>query len=300
MLFYLHTFFTNGIWLTVISLLTLAWLFSVRELWYRWRFIIGKPPQFRRKKFRWKFWLRKKATATEINEPVTILNFPRRGGWLLVLIFLLYLQFRIQTPALTAVAAALILLIFQLRRIARKIERRIIDPELPGGKLRKLKRVIYSVVRAIPFIRPPRPQVRALHGVDLEFGQGMFGLLGPNGAGKTTLMRIIVGVLESDRGSIKINARHLKEHREAFHGAIGYLPQDFGLYENMTPWEYLNYHALTNGIYEHSTRQELIENFARRRLVGTARRQDQNVSGGMKRASASRNAAALAANHRRR
>jgi len=283
MLFYLHTFFTSGIWLTVISLFTLAWLFSVRELWYRWRFVIGKPPKFRRKKLRWKFWSKKKEAATAINEPVTILNFPRHGGWLLVLIFLLYLQFRIQLPALTAVATVLSLLIFQLRRIARKIERRIIDPELPSGKLRKLKRVIYSVVRAIPFIRPPRPQVRALHGVDLEIGQGMFGLLGPNGAGKTTLMRIIVGVLERDRGSIKINERHLAEHREAFHGAIGYLPQDFGLYENMTPLEYLNYHALTNGIYEQSTRQELIEKLLNG--VGLWERRDDKIktfSGGMK------------------
>ncbi len=217
------------------------------------------------------------------DEPVTVLSFPRRGGWLLVLLFLLYLQFRIQSPALTSVAVVLALLLFQLRRIARKIEQGVIDPELPTGRLRKIKRVIYSVVRVIPFIKPPRPQVRALHGVDLEIGQGMFGLLGPNGAGKTTLMRIIVGVLEADRGSIKINERHLAEHREAFHGAIGYLPQDFGLYENMTPLEYLNYHALTNGIYEQSKRHELIEKLLDG--VGLWERRDDKIktfSGGMK------------------
>jgi len=217
------------------------------------------------------------------NEPATILNFPRRGGWLLVLLFLLYLQLRIQVPWLTAVAAVLALLLFQLRRIASKIEKGLINPELPAGRLRKIKRGIYTLVRAIPFIRPPRPQVRALYGVDLEIGQGMFGLLGPNGAGKTTLMRIIVGVLERDRGSIKINERHLAEHREAFHGAIGYLPQDFGLYENMTPLEYLNYHALTNGIYEQTTRQELIEKLLNG--VGLWERRDDKIktfSGGMK------------------
>jgi ABC-type multidrug transport system ATPase subunit len=286
-LFYLHTFFTNGFWLTILSVLTLAWLFGARALWYRWRFVIGKPPQIRRKKFRWKFWPRKKNTSNEnaakTDEPATILNFPKRGGALLVLLFLAYLQFRIQLPALTTVATVVALLLFQLRRIARKIERGVIDPELPTGRLRKLKRVIYSVVRVIPFIRPPRPRVRALHGVDLEIGQGMFGLLGPNGAGKTTLMRIIVGVLEADRGSIKINERHLAEHREAFHGAIGYLPQDFGLYENMTPVEYLNYHALTNGIYEQSTRQALIEKLLEG--VGLWERRDDKIktfSGGMK------------------
>lgn len=60
LLFYLHTFFTNPIWLTILSLLTLGWLFGVRELYYRWRFVVGKPPQIRQKKLNWKFWSRKK------------------------------------------------------------------------------------------------------------------------------------------------------------------------------------------------------------------------------------------------
>ncbi|MDZ7290692.1 MAG: efflux RND transporter permease subunit [candidate division KSB1 bacterium] len=282
LLIYLHTFFTNGFWLTILSLLTLAWLFGARELWYRWRFVIGKPPQFHRKNRKWKFWSKKKNSPVR-DESVTFLNFPRRGGAWLVLLFLVYLQLRINSPALTTAATLVILLLYQLRRIAQKIENGIINPELPTGKLRKVKRVIYTIVRAIPFIRPPRPQVRALHGVNLEIGQGMFGLLGPNGAGKTTLMRIIVGVLEPDRGSIKINDRKLAEHREAFHGAIGYLPQDFGLYENMTPVEYLNYHALTNGIYEPERRKELIENLLQ--SVGLWERRDDKIktfSGGMK------------------
>ncbi|MFQ5772333.1 MAG: ATP-binding cassette domain-containing protein, partial [bacterium] len=70
---------------------------------------------------------------------------------------------------------------------------------------------------------------------------------------------------------------------ETFHGAIGYLPQDFGLYENMTPLEYLNYYALTNGIYEPKRRQELIENIVR--SVGLWQRRNHKVktfSGGMK------------------
>ncbi|MCG8553923.1 MAG: ATP-binding cassette domain-containing protein, partial [Proteobacteria bacterium] len=105
----------------------------------------------------------------------------------------------------------------------------------------------------------------------------------PNGAGKTTLMRILVGVLEENRGSITINSSKLSEHRETFHGAIGYLPQDFGLYENMTPLEYLHYHALTNGIYKPEGRTKLIENIVK--SVGLWERRDDKVktfSGGMK------------------
>ena len=67
-------------------------------------------------------------------------------------------------------------------------------------------------------------------------------------------------LIEIDRRNIKINDLKLSKHRETFHGAIGYLPQDFGLYENMTPVEYLHYFALTNAIYESDSRKELIEN----------------------------------------
>ncbi|MCL4708521.1 efflux RND transporter permease subunit [bacterium] len=286
LIFYLHTFFTSGFWLIILSMVTLAWLFGVRELYYRWRFVAGRPPQAQPRIFRWKFWSRRKASAVEpdrATQPATILNLTRRGGVWLVLLFLIYLQWRVQTPAVTVIAAVVALLIFVLRRIAKKIETGLINPELPQGKFRKPKRMLYAIVRALPYIRPPRPQVRALTGVDLEIGQGMFGLLGPNGAGKTTLMRLIVGVLEANHGSIKINDRLLSQHREAFHGAIGYLPQDFGLYENMTPLDYLNYHALTNGIYEQATRHELIEKLLQG--VGLWERRDDKIktfSGGMK------------------
>ena len=165
----------------------------------------------------------------------------------------------------------------------QKIQDGRINPELPVGKLRRTKRVIYSIIKKIPIIRPPQPQVHALRSVNLEIKKGMFGLLGPNGAGKTTLMRILVGVLEQNRGSIKINGLDLDEHRETFHGSIGYLPQEFGLYENMTPLEYLNYFAITNGIYEKQDREHRIENILR--SVGLWERRDDKVktfSGGMK------------------
>ena len=181
-------------------------------------------------------------------EPATPLQFQRRGTAWLVLFFLVYLFVRagVQDPGLFAPLVLITFFLAWSNRVARKIEKGIIDPEQPKGKFRKIKRGLYTMVRNIPVIRPPKNQVVALHGVDLEIGKGMFGLLGPNGAGKTTLMRILVGVLDENRGSIKINDLNLSEHRETFHGAIGYLPQDFGLHENMTPLEYLNYHALNN------------------------------------------------------
>ncbi len=55
LLIYLHTFFSSGFWLTVLSLLTLAWLFGVRELYYRWRFVNGRPPRRSQRSWRKRF-----------------------------------------------------------------------------------------------------------------------------------------------------------------------------------------------------------------------------------------------------
>lgn len=287
LMIYLHLFFDNGFWLTVLSILSMVWLSAARDLWYRWRFVLGRPPHTKSKSFRLKLFERKKPTHNDVSNTtsanISPLNFPKRGTIWFVLIFLIYLQIRVETPGFTVTMVILILVLWKFAQIARKIEQGRIDPELPEGRFRKIKHGIYTVVKYIPFIRPPKKQVVALHGVDLEIEQGMFGLLGPNGAGKTTLMRILVGVLNADRGSVKINERNLSEHRETFHGAIGYLPQDFGLYENMTPLEYLNYHALTNGIYEPEGRNELIANILK--SVGLWQRRHDKVksfSGGMK------------------
>jgi ABC-type multidrug transport system ATPase subunit len=214
---------------------------------------------------------------------ITPFSFPRRGGLAVVILAAIYLEIRIGAIALTVIFVIVAFLLYRLYLIGRKIERGEINAELPAGRLRKIKRGIYSLVKLVPVIRPPRPTVVALQGVDLEIEQGMFGLLGPNGAGKTTLMRSIVGVLEPDRGSVKINGRDLAEHRNIFHGAIGYLPQDFGLYENMTPFEYLNYHATVNGIYDVQKRHELIHRLLEG--VGLEDRKHSKIktfSGGMK------------------
>ena len=61
-------------------------------------------------------------------------------------------------------------------------------------------------------------------------------LLGPNGAGKSTLMRIICGILEQSYGSIWINGLDTRIYREELQSLIGFLPQEFGTYENMSSW----------------------------------------------------------------
>jgi ABC-type multidrug transport system ATPase subunit len=93
----------------------------------------------------------------------------------------------------------------------------------------------------------------------MKIGTGMFGLLGPNGAGKTTLMRIICGIFEQSYGKIFINGLDTQKYREELQGLIGYLPQEFGTYENMSAWNYLDYQSILKGIADKDTREKRIE-----------------------------------------
>jgi ABC-type multidrug transport system ATPase subunit len=87
----------------------------------------------------------------------------------------------------------------------------------------------------------------------------MFGLLGPNGAGKTTLMRILCGILDQSYGKIWINGHDTTLRREELQGLIGYLPQAFGTYENMTPYEFLDYQAILRKISNKDQREERVQ-----------------------------------------
>lgn len=127
------------------------------------------------------------------------------------------------------------------------------------GQFGALRRATYRLVQSIPIIGKKNKPFRALHGVSLEIKTGMFGLLGPNGAGKSTLMRIICGIFEQSYGKIFINGIDTQEKREELQGLIGYLPQEFGAYESMSSWNYLNYMALLKGLKDPEQRAERLE-----------------------------------------
>jgi len=81
----------------------------------------------------------------------------------------------------------------------------------------------------------------------------------PNGAGKSTLMRIICGILDPSYGKITINGIDVQEKREELQGLIGYLPQEFGMYENMTAHDFLNYMGILKKLYDEKERQKRVE-----------------------------------------
>lgn len=89
---------------------------------------------------------------------------------------------------------------------------------------------------------------RALRRVNLVVGGGMFGLLGPNGAGKTTLMRILATLLKPTSGTAMVDGLDVQRDKRAIRERLGYLPQEYGLYPNLTAYEFMDYMAHLQGI----------------------------------------------------
>src|SRR4051794_38228537 len=85
--------------------------------------------------------------------------------------------------------------------------------------------------------------VRALDDLSLTIDTGMFGLLGANGAGKTTLMRVLAGLLRPTTGRVRVGDHDLAtpHGRHAVTRVLGYLPQDLGLYPDLTARQFLDY-----------------------------------------------------------
>jgi len=125
--------------------------------------------------------------------------------------------------------------------------------------------------------------VAALQGVDLDVPGGMFGLLGPNGAGKSTLMRILAGLLEPTSGRFALDGEDYTGRPEAVWPKLGYLPQEFGFYPNLTGERMLDYLLRLKGVTApgglKALRGELLE---RVNLAFAAKRKVKGYSGGMK------------------
>lgn len=100
---------------------------------------------------------------------------------------------------------------------------------------------------------------RALDGVDLEIGKGMFGLLGPNGAGKSTLMRLIATLQAPTSGSIRFGDVDVVAEPEKLRRTLGYLPQDFGVYPRVSAVDLLDHMAVLKGIAGKGERKDTVE-----------------------------------------
>jgi ABC-type multidrug transport system ATPase subunit len=101
--------------------------------------------------------------------------------------------------------------------------------------------------------------VKALDNLNLEINSGMFGLLGPNGAGKSSLMRTIATLQKPDSGSIEFEGINVLEDNISLRKILGYLPQEFGVYPNMSAETLLDYFARLKGISSSSERKTLVK-----------------------------------------
>ncbi len=98
-------------------------------------------------------------------------------------------------------------------------------------------------------------ELHALAGLDLHVEEGtVYGFIGPNGAGKTTTMRILTTLLQPTSGTARIAGHDVWEERDYVRSLIGYLPDDFGVYRDMTCTEYLHFFAAAYGLPEDGRR----------------------------------------------
>jgi ABC-type multidrug transport system ATPase subunit len=102
-----------------------------------------------------------------------------------------------------------------------------------------------------------RGGVFGLQGVSLDLGPGMLGLLGPNGAGKSTLMRILATITRPSAGRVLWDGEDVARRPDALRQVLGYLPQDFGVYPNLNPVEFLHLIAAAKGLDGRAARQRI-------------------------------------------
>ena len=89
----------------------------------------------------------------------------------------------------------------------------------------------------------------ALSGLDMEVEEGaLYGFVGPNGAGKTTAIRIITGLLKADEGTVMIGGKDAFLYSGQVKNEFGYVPDEFGLYDNLKVWEYMDFFASCYGL----------------------------------------------------
>jgi ABC-type multidrug transport system ATPase subunit len=203
--------------------------------------------------------------------------------WGFPLLNLILFKIRWDNTILVVFIAIFWYLVLGIYAISEKIHKEKINIYRLTGKFIKFKSAIFRIVIAIPLIGRRKKPFRALDGVTLKIEKGMFGLLVPNGAGKTTLMRIICGILEQSYGKVTINGFDTQEKREELQGLIGYLPQEFGMYENMTAYEFLNYQAMLKNILDKDKREEMVNYVLESvHMIEHKNQKISSYSGGMK------------------
>ena len=124
--------------------------------------------------------------------------------------------------------------------------------------------------------------VWALRDFRLTLTPGVLGLLGPNGAGKSTLMRILATITRPTQGRVLWNGHDIVARPDPLRRVLGYLPQDFGVYPNLTATEFLEYLAAVRGLEARAARARIHQLLELVNLTEVRRRPLGGFSGGMR------------------
>lgn len=124
-------------------------------------------------------------------------------------------------------------------------------------------------------------ETEAVRKFNYTFENGVYGLLGENGAGKTTLMRLICGILQPTMGTITCDSIPIVEMGAEYRKLLGYLPQDFGYYENFTALRFMKYMAALKGLPKEYAETRVTELLDLVNLTGVKNKKLKTYSGGM-------------------
>jgi ABC-2 type transport system ATP-binding protein len=139
------------------------------------------------------------------------------------------------------------------------------------------------LIETVGLTKQYRKAVFALNGLDLCIPNGqMYGLLGPDGAGKTTTLRILATVLDATSGQTRIGGYDIRRQAEAVRRMIGYMPQNFSLYPDLSVLENLDFFATVNGVRGEKKQERIERMLGFTRLGAFAKRRADQLSGGMK------------------
>lgn len=123
----------------------------------------------------------------------------------------------------------------------------------------------------------------AVDGLSLEVGRGeIFGLVGPDGAGKTTVLRLLAGIMGPDQGEIQVCGYDVARNPDLVRDRIGYMAQRFGLYNDLTVGENLDFYADLFGVGRAERRELAPRLLHMTRMAPFVDRQAGRLSGGMR------------------
>ncbi|MBE0527188.1 MAG: ABC transporter ATP-binding protein [Candidatus Thorarchaeota archaeon] len=141
-----------------------------------------------------------------------------------------------------------------------------------------------SIVEVSNLTHIYRGNSKALDGLSFSVEKGeIIGILGPNGSGKSTTVKLITGILKPTAGSVKVSGLEVSENLDGVRKLIGFMSQETALYEDLTAYESLEYHAELYGVPKEEVQDRIIKMLE---LAGLSHRKDDLVktySGGMKR-----------------